>query len=133
MLGLAYAVLTLFTGFWSLLTGLVDCYEECTASGDWTDHRDAWQWDAITVLTLVSVLAGLFALAPAFKAPRVALALVGLQAAVGAAATALLAHAYDASILWWYFAVVGSGLAFVWLRTGPTTADARGIRADPSA
>jgi hypothetical protein len=133
LFGLAYLALTLFTGFWSVLTGLLGCYEECTDSGDWTDHRAAWQWNAITVLALVSVLTGLLMLAFSFKAPRVALALLGLQAAAAGAASAFLVHNYDASILWWYFAVMGSGLAFVWLRLAPTRADARGIPADPSA
>jgi hypothetical protein len=130
LLGLAYAALLLFTGFWGVLTGLVDCWEECSGGRDWSEQPNAWQWNAIAALSAVSVLAGLLAIACAFRVPRVALAFFGLQVAAAMAATAFLVHVYDWSILWWLAAVVGPGLAFFVSRgrsISGNRGDARGI------
>ena len=131
----AYGALTLWTAFWVAVWGAFGCYEECLNEGKWWDRSDAWQWDALALLGLVSALVGLVALASMFWHWRVGVALVVVHLAVLAVAGGLMGQVPQLGsrpVVVSYVLILGAAAAFVRLRR-PIRADARGTRGGQSA
>jgi hypothetical protein len=131
----AYGALTLWSAFWAAVGGVVGCYEDCPNEGEWWDRSDAWQWDAIALLGLVSAVVGLAALASMFWRWRVGAALVVGHLAVLAVAGGLMGQNPDLGsrpVVVSYVLVVAAAAALVQLRR-PSRGDARGNRGGPSA
>jgi hypothetical protein len=131
----AYGALTLWTAFWVVVGGVVGCYEGCPNEGEWWDRSDAWQWDAIALLGLVSAVVGLAALASMFWYWRVGVALVIAHLAVLAVAGSLMGQNPDLGsrpVVVSYVLVVGAAVALVQLRR-PSRGGVRGTREGPFA
>ena len=77
-----------------LLVGVMACDEGCGEGGDWSRHRDAWQWSAVQFLTLaVIVLLTFYFVAVLLGRLGLGSLFLLVQAAATAAAFGLLADA----------------------------------------
>jgi hypothetical protein len=67
---------------WAALMGLsaiLKCDDACSANGDWTDHVDAWQYDAILWLGLAGLALALVVLLLRLGRPSLARPVFGLH------------------------------------------------------
>jgi hypothetical protein len=116
---LAYLALTLWAAFWIAVWGVFGCYEDCLNEGEWWDHYDAWQWDALVVLALAGALVGLVAVAASFWNWRAGAVLVGIDGAILAVAAGFLLqtpHFTTRMVVVWSVLVVGAGIFLVLVR-----------------
>jgi hypothetical protein len=113
LLALAYVLLTLFAGVYLFYSGAFNCWESCTEDG-WTNSSDSWQWNALMVLAVLCVLAGLAAtgllLGRKRRAATSALAAHALVLAVAAVPLVKLTFRIDEAVLW-FVIVLGPGVA----------------------
>lgn len=123
LLALAYALSSPCIAIWVAAIGEFHCYNsECLESGsDWTQVRDAWQWEAMVWLGLLSGLAGLVTLALVASTRRPLFQVIGLgfHAAMLVPALGLLLESNEFSpvqSVFWLGLVLGSGGALIYLR-----------------
>jgi uncharacterized membrane protein HdeD (DUF308 family) len=139
LLALAYAALGVLSALYLTLIGMLGCYESCTNTGGWTDQADAWQWDLLLALGLVTFGLALVAVFVVVGRPRWGLVAIGAHAAVLAVAAGFAAadpHLRIDEVVFWYTLTIGSGLGLFYARrrlSASSTGGAPDTRAGRSA
>jgi hypothetical protein len=103
----AYGLAAVVVALCGMLLGLLRCDEGCWGDGDsatgadWTDRRDAWQWDTILACSVTLLVVGLLFAVTAASLRRSPLALIpyAIQFGASVAGLAVLATGWTAAQL----------------------------------
>jgi hypothetical protein len=130
LLGLLYAAAAVLVALWGALIGEFHCYNQECPGRDWTEAREAWQWDVIVALALLGGLAGLITVVLAFSVRRLLIARAGffVHGAFVCISGALLLYAHDLSqvhFVLWLLLVFASGGALFYVRASRQRAGTR--------